>query len=67
MFRTIDWESTVQAAWERGVRLHIEVLPGSVLTGLARKIFKEGSVLSFQTTRRDSLIVAMHQQAMIAD
>ena len=67
MCRTIDWESTVQAAWERGVRLHIEVLPGSVLTGLARKIFKEGSVLSFQTTRRDSLIVAMHQQAMIAD
>ncbi|MCY1160261.1 Malonyl CoA-acyl carrier protein transacylase [compost metagenome] len=67
MCRTIDWESTVQAAWERGVRLHIEFLPGSVLTGLARKIFKEGSVLSFQTTRRDSLIVAMHQQAMIAD
>lgn len=67
MCRTIDWESTVQAAWEHGVRLHIEVLPGSVLTGLARKIFKEGSVLSFQTTRRDSLIVAMHQQAMIAD
>ncbi|WP_445346292.1 malonate decarboxylase subunit epsilon [Acinetobacter bohemicus] len=63
MCRTIDWESTVQAAWERGVRLHIEVLPGSVLTGLARKIFKEGSVLSFQTTRRDSLICAMHQES----
>lgn len=67
MCRTIDWESTVQAAWERGVRLQIEVLPGSVLTGLARKVFKEGSVLSFQTTRTDSLIVAMHQQANIAD
>lgn len=67
MCRTIDWESTVQVAWERGVRLQIEVLPGSVLTGLARKVFKEGSVLSFQTTRRDSLIVAMCQQAMIAD
>ncbi|MGE8560408.1 MAG: malonate decarboxylase subunit epsilon [Acinetobacter sp.] len=63
MCRTIDWESTVQAAWERGVRLQIEVLPGSILTGLARKVFKEGSVLSFQTTRTDSLIVAMHQQA----
>ncbi|SCC73198.1 malonate decarboxylase subunit epsilon [Acinetobacter albensis] len=66
MCRTIDWESTVQAAWERGVRLQIEVLPGSVLTGLTRKVFKEGSVLSFQTTRRDSLIVAMRQQALIA-
>ena len=63
MCRTIDWESTVQAAWERGVRLQIEVLPGSVLTGLARKVFKEGSVLSFQTTRRDSLIVAMRQES----
>ena len=67
MCRTIDWESTVQVAWERGVRLQIEGLPGSVLTGLARKVFKEGSVLSFQTTRRDSLIVAMRQQAIIAD
>lgn len=63
MCRTIDWESTVQAAWERGVRLQIEVLPGSVLTRLARKVFKEGSVLSFQTTRRDSLIVAMRQES----
>ena len=62
MCRTIDWESTVQAAWERGVRLQIEVLPGSVLTGLARKVFKEGSVLSFQTTRTDSLIVAMQKE-----
>ena len=63
MCRTIDWESTVQAAWERGVRLHIEVLPGSVLTGLARKIFKEGNMLSFQGTRLDSLICAMHKES----
>lgn len=63
MCRTIDWESTVQAAWERGVRLHIEVLPGSVLTGLARKNFKEGNILSFQGTRLDSLICAMHKES----
>ena len=63
MCRTIDWESTVQAAWERGVKLQIEVLPGSVLTGLARKVFKEGSVLYFQGTRLDSLICAMHKES----
>ena len=63
MCRTIDWESTVQVAWERGVRLQIEVLPGSVLTGLARKVFKEGSVLYFQGTRLDSLICAMHKES----
>ena len=63
MCRTIDWESTVQAAWERGVRLQIEALSGTVLTGLARQTFKEGTVLSFQGTRLDSLICAMHQES----
>lgn len=63
MCRRIDWESTVQSAWERGVRLQIEVLPGTVLTGLARKTFKEGTVLSFQGTRLDSLVAAMQQQS----
>lgn len=62
MSRMIDWESTVQAAWERGVRLHIEALPGTVLTGLARKIFKEGSVLCFQNTQLDSLITVMQKE-----
>ena len=63
MCRRIDWESTVQSAWERGVRLQIEALPGTVLTGLARKTFKEGTVLSFQGTRLDSLVAAMQQQS----
>ncbi len=63
MCRRIDWESTVQSAWERGVRLQIEALPGTVLTGLARKTFKEGTVLSFQGTRLDSLVGAMQQQS----
>ncbi|OTG94858.1 malonate decarboxylase subunit epsilon [Acinetobacter sp. ANC 3832] len=62
MCRMIDWESTVQSAWERGVRLQIENLPGTVLTGLARQTFKEGTVLSFQGTRIDSLIAAMHKE-----
>ena len=63
MCRRIDWESTVQSAWERGVRLQIEALPGTVLTGLARKTFKEGTVLSFQGTRLDSLVGAMQQHS----
>lgn len=63
MCRMIDWESTIQSAWERGVRLQIENLPGTVLTGLARQTFKEGTVLSFQGTRLDSLIGAMHKES----
>ena len=62
MSRMIDWESTVQSAWERGVRLQIEALPGTVLTGLARQVFKEGTVLAFQGTRLDSLVSAMHRE-----
>lgn len=62
MSRTVDWQSTVQVAWERGVRLQIEALPGAVLTGLARKVFKEGRVLSFQNTQLESLIIAMQKE-----
>lgn len=58
----VEWESTVQAAWERGVRLQLELLPGTVLTGLARRIFKEGSVMAFQGTRLDNMMIAMQQQ-----
>ena len=62
MSRMVDWESTVQAAWERGVRLQIEALPGTVLTTLARRTFKEGTVLSFQGTRIDSIQMAMQKE-----
>ncbi|WP_288404489.1 malonate decarboxylase subunit epsilon [uncultured Acinetobacter sp.] len=62
MCRMIRWDNTVRAAWERGARLHIEVLPGNVLTGLAKKTFKEGTVLSFQNTQLESLMTAMHIQ-----
>ena len=61
MSRMIDWHNTVQAAWERGARLQIEALPGTVLTGLARKVFKEGTLLSFQNTQLENLIMAMQK------
>lgn len=62
MSRMIDWESTVQSAWERGVRLHIEAWPGTLLTGLAKKVFTDGTVMSFQGTRLDTLIVEMQKE-----
>jgi malonate decarboxylase epsilon subunit len=36
MCRIVDWRGTVQSAYERGVRLQIELPPGAVLTGLER-------------------------------
>jgi malonate decarboxylase epsilon subunit len=62
MSKMIDWESTVQSAWERGVRLQIEAWPGTVLTGLAKKVFIDGTVMSFQGTRLDTLIVEMQKE-----
>jgi malonate decarboxylase epsilon subunit len=56
MCRVIDWRSTLQTAYERGARLHIEFPPGTVLTGLARKVFEQGTVVAFQGARLDSLV-----------
>ena len=47
------------------VRLQIEALPGTVLTTLARRTFKEGTVLSFQGTRLDSIQMAMQKNRQI--
>ena len=55
MCRIIDWRSTVQTAYERGARLQIELPPGTVLTGLARRVFEQGSVVAFQGARLDTL------------
>ncbi|MDO5650796.1 MAG: malonate decarboxylase subunit epsilon [Moraxella sp.] len=58
MSRTIDWESVVGSMWERGIRTQIEAFSGSSLTGLARHIFQQGNLLSFQNTRFDSLVLS---------
>ncbi|WP_268798428.1 malonate decarboxylase subunit epsilon [Pseudomonas huanghezhanensis] len=55
MCRVVDWRSTVQTAYERGVRLQIELPPGTVLTGLARRVFEQGSAVAFQGARLDTL------------
>jgi malonate decarboxylase epsilon subunit len=62
MCRVVDWCSTVQTAFERGVRLHIELPPGTVLTGLARKTFEQGTVIAFQGARLDSLTTLSRQE-----
>ena len=62
MCRVVDWRSTVQTAYERGVRLHIEFPPGAVLTGLARKVFDQGTVAAFQGARLDSLVALSREE-----
>lgn len=63
MCRPIDWRDTLQTAFERGARLHIELPPGSVLTGLARSLFEPGMAVAFQGARLDSLVALSRQEA----
>ncbi|WP_431225099.1 malonate decarboxylase subunit epsilon [Serratia sp. L9] len=46
MARTVRWHEAMVAAYEREVRLAIEMPPGAVLTGLSRKVMEQGEALS---------------------
>ncbi|MDZ4300888.1 MAG: malonate decarboxylase subunit epsilon, partial [Pseudomonas sp.] len=62
MCRIVDWRGTVQSAYERGVRLQIELPPGAVLTGLARRVFEQGTVIAFDGARLDTLQALLEQE-----
>ncbi|NWB57123.1 malonate decarboxylase subunit epsilon [Pseudomonas sp. F8002] len=62
MCRIVDWRGTVQSAFERGVRLHIELPPGAVLTGLARRVFEQGTVIAFEGARLDTLQALLREE-----
>ncbi|MCQ2030369.1 malonate decarboxylase subunit epsilon [Stutzerimonas zhaodongensis] len=63
MCRVVDWYGTLRTAYERGVRLHIELPPGSVLTGLARRVFEQGTLVAFDGARLDTLVALLRQEA----
>lgn len=46
MARSIYWHETMTAAYERGVRIAIEMPPGAVLTGLTKKVMDQGEVIA---------------------
>jgi malonate decarboxylase epsilon subunit len=62
MCRVVDWRGTVQSAYERGVRLQIELPPGAVLTGLARRVFEQGTVIAFDGVRLDTLQALLREE-----
>ncbi|MBK5001441.1 malonate decarboxylase subunit epsilon [Pseudomonas sp. S31] len=62
MARVVDWRATLRNAYERGVRLHLEMPPGSVLSGLARSVFEQGRVLPIESTRADTLDALLRQE-----
>jgi len=62
MARVVDWRATLRNAYERGVRLHLEIPPGSVLSGLARQVFANGRMVAIESTRLDSVDALMRQE-----
>jgi [acyl-carrier-protein] S-malonyltransferase len=48
VYSTVRWSDSIQTMWDAGVRIFIEVGPGQVLTGLARRTVKGATVLSVQ-------------------
>lgn len=46
MARTVNWRDAMVAAYQRDVRLAIEMPPGAVLTGLTRQAMEQGEALS---------------------
>ena len=62
MCRVVDWHATLQTAVERGVRLHLELPPGTVLSGLARRLFEPGMAIAFQGSRLDTLDAMLRQE-----
>ena len=43
----VRWEAVVQRLAKEGVATYVEVGPGTVLSGLVKKIHKDAKVLSF--------------------
>ncbi|MBH3340363.1 malonate decarboxylase subunit epsilon [Pseudomonas mendocina] len=62
MSRVVDWQATLVTAYERGVRLHLELPPGRVLTGLARRVFEPGQAIAFTGARLDTLDAMLRQE-----
>ncbi|MFJ4445852.1 malonate decarboxylase subunit epsilon [Pseudomonas sp. NPDC089422] len=62
MARRVDWRATLRNAYERGVRLHLEMPPGSVLSGLARPVFEQGRVVALEATRWDTVDALLRQE-----
>ncbi|MCW3147710.1 malonate decarboxylase subunit epsilon [Stutzerimonas stutzeri] len=62
MCRVVDWHGTLRTAYERGVRLQIELPPGQVLTGLARRVFEQGTLAAFDGARLDTLDALLRQE-----
>ena len=55
MARPVRWADAMTAAYERGVRLAVEMPPGTVLTGLAKRVMAEGEAVACDRRKAQAL------------
>ncbi|NQA99298.1 malonate decarboxylase subunit epsilon, partial [Pseudomonas aeruginosa] len=61
MARRVEWLATLRSAYERGARLHLELPPGRVLSGLARPLFGCATP-AFEGTHPDTLDALLREE-----
>ncbi|MBL8142766.1 MAG: ACP S-malonyltransferase [Acidobacteria bacterium] len=57
--RPVRWEAVVQCLASKGVRTYVEVGPGTVLSGLIRKIDREATVYSTEQDLDSPALLAL--------
>jgi malonate decarboxylase epsilon subunit len=60
--RPVLWHDTATLAYERGVRLMVEMAPGDVLTKLATIAFPQVVAVAASNTRADSIALLMERE-----
>jgi malonate decarboxylase epsilon subunit len=57
MARQVHWHDAATLAYERGMRLAVELRPGAVLTGLTQAVLRgEGEAVALQNVRLDTVL-----------
>ncbi|MGE7990530.1 malonate decarboxylase subunit epsilon [Pseudomonas sp. NPDC089554] len=62
MARRVDWRAMLLNAYQRGVRLQVEMPPGSVLSGLASRVFEHGRAVALEHTRADTVDTLLRRE-----
>jgi malonate decarboxylase epsilon subunit len=63
MARTVNWHDSITAAYQREVRLAVEMPPGSVLTGLTSRVMEQGVAVSLADAGQQTVSVLAHRLA----
>lgn len=63
MCRVVYWQGVLESAFERGVRLHIQLAPGAVLANLGKRIIPEAINVCYQGSKLSSLYKLMEDMS----